>query len=100
MQLHDTTLANMNFFGFTPAFFDVLEREFDIFLEHHLHDPKFEYYLPHALDRAIADDGAKVRVIPTSEDWFGVTNVQDKKTVQEAIKRKILEGEYPERLWG
>ena len=70
-----------------------------MFLDEHIMDPKFEFYLPHALDQAIRDDGATVKVLRTAGDWFGVTNPDDKKICQQMIQEKVDTGVYPSSLW-
>ncbi|MDD4763664.1 MAG: hypothetical protein PHR58_07390 [Sphaerochaetaceae bacterium] len=35
----------------------------------------------------------------THEKWFGMTYVEDRKKVTEAIAEKIESGYYPDRLW-
>ena len=40
-----------------------------------------------------------VRVIPTEDNWFGVTYKQDKVTAVDAINEYISNGVYPKDLW-
>ena len=40
-----------------------------------------------------------VKVMGTTEKWYGVTYKEDKQAVVEAIKEKIADGLYPEKLW-
>ena len=40
-----------------------------------------------------------VRVIPTKENWFGVTYLQDKPMAIEAINQHVTNGVYPRNLW-
>ena len=41
----------------------------------------------------------KVRVVPTTAKWYGVTYKEDKESVVNAIKNMIDSGEYPQDLW-
>jgi NDP-sugar pyrophosphorylase family protein len=94
-------LASMNMWGFTPQFFVELDMGFQAFLEqgrHHLIEA--EYRLPDVVDRLLAQRRAKVRVLPTSVQWFGVTYREDLAGVSEHIQALVDRGEYPARLWG
>jgi len=99
VQLSDTTPASMSFFGFTPAFFEVLATEFETFLSTNIDEPKFEFYITHAIDQAVRERGATVQVIRTDADWFGVTNPADKEICQQSIQKLVQTGTYPDPLW-
>lgn len=91
--------ASMNLWGFQPGFFDSLKGAFDDFLQN-LQDPlKEEFYLPAAVDAAVGQGAARVKVARTPSDWFGVTYPQDRDSVQAAIEAKVRAGEYPTPLW-
>lgn len=99
IALQETTPASMSFFGFTPHFFERLEREFCAFLDQHIDEPKFEFYLPQAVHRAMIKDGASVYVIQSEDSWYGVTNFDDKAICKDAIQEMVDENTYPENLW-
>jgi hypothetical protein len=40
-----------------------------------------------------------VRVIPTDDNWFGVTYKEDKPMAVAAINKCIADGVYPINLW-
>ena len=40
-----------------------------------------------------------VRVIPTNDNWFGVTYKEDKPMAVAAINKYIASGIYPKNLW-
>ena len=40
-----------------------------------------------------------VRVIPTDDNWFGVTYKEDKPMAVAAINKYIADGVYPKNLW-
>jgi hypothetical protein len=42
---------------------------------------------------------AKVRVLSSSDRWFGVTYKEDKENVKKSIQDLKNKGIYPERLW-
>jgi len=95
------TVVSMNTWGFTPALFAEMAVEFPQFLENNVpkNPLKAEFYLPFVVDRMIADNTARVRVIDTGEKWYGVTYQDDKPVVQAAIRTLVEEGKYPEELW-
>lgn len=92
--------ASMNMWGFTPALFAHLERQFGEFLAKTGSDAKSEFFIPSVVDRLIREKRATVRVMHTPEKWFGVTYPQDKPTVVAAIRELARQGVYPSPLWG
>ena len=60
---------------------------------------KAEFYLPAAVSTLIGRGEARVRVLPTTSTWFGITYREDKPRVQTAIAELVQAGEYPEKLW-
>lgn len=92
--------VSLNFWGFTPRVFPLLEEGLRAFLSGHLETPKSEYYIPSAVAGMIRDGRARVRVLPTDAEWFGVTYREDKPLVAASLARLIAAGEYPQPLWG
>lgn len=92
-------IVSMNCWGFTPALFPALDGQFREFLAARGHEPKAEFYLPAAVSAMIARQQAKVRVLPTNAQWFGVTYREDKPRVEAAIADLIRRGLYPQHLW-
>ncbi len=91
--------VSMNLMGFMPSVFPYMEEYFIDFLKKEGDDPKAEYLLPDLIDRLINNDIAKVKVIPTEENWFGVTYKEDKPIVIEKISQLVGAGVYPPKLW-
>lgn len=92
--------VSMNLFGFTPTFFDHLEREFRGFLPAGLKNPKAEFQLPTVVDTVIHQKRATVEVVMSPERWLGVTYPEDKPLVAAGIRALIDRGVYPADLWG
>ena len=90
--------VSLNFWGFTPAIFPLLEAGFEQFLRARLEEPKSEYYIPAAVTEMIVSDQATVDVLPTSATWFGVTYRDDKPLVTTALAELTRAGEYPADL--
>jgi ribonucleoside-diphosphate reductase beta chain len=68
---------------------------FRTFIEENKDHPKAEYYIPLVADQLIASDEAKIVVIPSAAQWFGVTYQEDKPFVKEALKMITEQGSYP-----
>lgn len=92
--------VSMNMWGLSPAFFEVLEKGFDEFLEKL--DPKNlkgEYLLPTIIGDLLKEGKMKVEVRKSHDEWFGVTYKEDKPDVVAAIQKLIADGVYPEKLF-
>ncbi len=92
-------MVSMNCWGFTPRLLDGLRRLFGEFLDRNQANPKAEFYLPTAVNALIREGCARVKVLPTWCQWFGVTYREDRAVVMEGIRALIRAGQYPERLW-
>ncbi len=90
--------VSMNFWGFTPALFPLLETGLEQFLRANIDDPKAEYYIPAAVAETIAAGTAQVRVLPTDATWFGVTYREDKPVVAASLAELVRAGVYPPDL--
>jgi len=99
-EIDGSVLVSMNMMGYTPSFFRHLDRYFEEFLRNRGNDPKAEFFLTWVLDQLINTGQAKVKILSTDEEWFGVTYKEDKPVVQEKIRQLIANGKYPENLWG
>ena len=58
-----------------------------------------EYYIPNIVTDMIVNGQMAVRVIPTDDNWFGVTYKEDKPMAVSAINKYIADGVYPKNLW-
>ena len=79
------TLVSMNFWAFSPFIFDILRADFEEFLRENSNDLKAEFYLPFAVDKAVKNGLVKVKVLPNSEKWQGVTYREDVASVEEFL---------------
>lgn len=95
------SVASMNIWGFTTGLFNELDDRFERFLvESRANPTKAEFYLPELVNQLLGEGKAVVKVLPTSDRWFGVTYKDDVERVREAMKKKIDQGDYPVKLWG
>jgi len=95
------TLVSMNLWAFQHSMLDELKARFAAYLDENVpvNPMKCEYFLPLVPNALIRENAGSVRVLETSERWFGVTYHDDLEKVQAAIKAKKDAGEYPEELW-
>jgi len=93
-----TEIVSMNCWGFTPALFPALDRQFRVFLQDRAADPRAEFYLPAAVAAMIDEGAAVVEVLPTASAWFGITYREDQPRVKAAVEALVREGLYPAQL--
>lgn len=99
--IEDGTKVSMNFWGFTPEIFNMMESKFEAFLKNEVEgNPlKSEALLPNDVGLLIKDGVLKVQVLSTPERWFGVTYQEDKPMVLKQFADFQSSGKYPEKLW-
>ena len=97
--IDENSLVSMNFWGFTPRYFEQSEQMFVDFIKENANQLKAEFYIPYVVNRLIKSGEADVRVLESNSQWFGVTYKEDKPVTIENIKRLIDKGVYPGNLW-
>lgn len=100
-DIPEGTTVSMNCWGFSPEMIKELEDRFSAFLEKGLRENplKCEYFLPFVVDELLKENKAQVKVLQTTEKWYGVTYKEDRESVTEALREKLSAGIYPEKLW-
>ena len=95
------TIVSMNLWGFTPDILSEIEGRFAAFLQENLpkNPLKCEYFLPLIPNQLIAEEKARVRVLPVTEKWHGVTYHDDMPALKASIAAKKQAGIYPDALW-
>ena len=95
------TIVSMNLWGFTESFVREAKARFAKFLDKALvENPlKGEYFLPSVVSELIGEGKARVKVLHSTDKWYGVTYKEDKPVVVQAIADKTAAGVYPEKLW-
>ncbi|MGL4483779.1 MAG: nucleotidyltransferase family protein [Anaerovoracaceae bacterium] len=93
--------VSMNFWGYPKSMMKYLEDGLTDFLEKTLKENplKGEYLLPTVTDRLIKENKATVKVLPSSDRWYGVTYKEDKPGVMAALQAMKDRGEYPDVLF-
>lgn len=99
VPLPPETAVSMNFWGFDPNVFDYIQKLFIKFLQENVDNPKAEFFIPIIGDAFIRKGKGKIKVIPTPDQWFGVTYQEDAPGVKENINILVRKGEYPGHLF-
>lgn len=86
------TVASMNMWGLGTDIFEYLDKQFNEFLKANINEPKKEFLLPEIIGTLMPEK--KVKVIPTSEQWYGVTYAEDAPYVKAAISELVKRGLY------
>lgn len=99
VPISEDTIVSMNFFGFTPKYFELSEQLFNDFLEENYQHPKAEFFIPLIVNHAIVNKIATMEVLTSEARWFGVTYKEDKEYVTNEIQKLKDKNIYPENLW-
>ena len=90
----------MNMLILDPSIFNYIKNKMvDFFMNNQDNLTNCEFLIPDILNDSNKEAYAKVKVLPTTSNWYGVTYPEDKLIVQNAFKDLIKEGEYPTNLW-
>lgn len=101
ISLPKGSTVSMNMWGFYPSIFNELDGAFRAFLKDTLasNPLKGEFFLPTMIEQLLKEHKAAVKVLKSTDRWYGVTYREDKPVVMEAIRRLKADGLYPEKLW-
>ena len=99
ISIDENTVVSMNFWGFTPRFFEFGQALFEKFLEMNKENLKAEFYIPNIISDILKSSTATVEVLKSDAKWFGVTYKDDKPIVQKAIEQLKNKNIYPKHLW-
>jgi NDP-sugar pyrophosphorylase family protein len=93
------TPTSMNFWGFHPSIFPLIQTMFEEFLKENSKNPKAEFFIPIIGNQMIKKNLGKVKIIGGGDIWFGVTYKEDKDEVSSKINELVKQGVYPPKLW-
>lgn len=93
-------LISTNLWGFRPSFCAALAEEFDLFLGEHADDADAEFLIGDAVAALPKYGEERVRVVPTTERFLGITYADDVAAVRDDIAALVAAGTYPSPLWG
>ena len=101
LPIDDDALVSMNFWGFTPKIFEEFEPVFEKFLGESLdkNPMKCEHVIPTAIGTLVKEGKIKVKMLASTDKWFGVTYKEDKPDVVARIQELKDCGLYPDVLW-
>ena len=92
--------VSMNMFCFRDDLFPYLQEHLVEFFEKNKNDlSKCEYLIPDSVYNSVKEGRVKVRMIPTTAKWQGITYKEDKERLVNDIQALIDAGEYPNSLW-
>lgn len=99
--------VSMNMWGFPgeqgckPHFLNILEKEFVTFFASSVRREPLtaEYLLPSLIGRLLREGKCTVKVLETTDKWFGVTYKEDKPAVMASFRELIEKGIYQEKLY-
>lgn len=92
-------IVSMNLWGFKPSIYDLLDKEFTLFLKTRIEDPTAELDIPTSVDKYVKSGEITIKVLETGGKWFGVTYREDKPFVVASINRMVEAGIYPAKLF-
>ncbi len=90
-------IISMNMWGFHHTVLDKMEKMFTHFLAKKGNDITAEFLLPEIVDRLISRGLITVKMVKTTDKWFGVTYMEDSVICQAAFKQMIEDGLYPKK---
>ena len=100
VYVDDYAITSMNFWGFTPLFFEHLKVHFANFLRENIQNLKSEFYLPTIVDILIHTNEATFKSVAESGSFILVsTYANDKPIVVARIAELVEKGIYPSNLW-
>ncbi len=93
--------CSMNFWGFTPDYFEYSEEYFKQFLSDpkNMENLKSEFFIPLMVDTLIKRGDATCEVLPTTSKWFGVTYPEDRPDVVAKLAKLHADGQYPDKMF-
>ena len=84
-MLSEDTPVSMNFWGFTPLFFEKLDEQFVTFLTEQNNNPKSEFQIPTVINYFLESGKARIEILKSDAKWFGVTYKEDRPYVVERL---------------
>lgn len=94
-------LVSMNYWGFTPKILEEIRPLFDEFIRREIlvNPLKCEHVIPTAIGQLLEKQQITVKVMSSTDQWYGVTYQEDKPHVISALQEQKEKGIYPEYLW-
>ncbi len=97
--LRGNETVSMNMLGFAPSIYPHVQQYFEDFIRKNNEQLKAEFYIPSVVNQVIKEGKGSLKVLNSSEKWFGITYKEDKTIAQQSIRKLIQKGIYPAKLW-
>ena len=98
-EVDPKSYVSMNYWGFHPSIFKDIKEGLHNFMKENSNSPTAEYYIPNIVSDKIKACEIAFAVIPTNDNWFGVTYKEDKQMAIDTLNKHIENGVYPKNLW-
>ena len=99
-EIKEDDPVSMNMFCFKDDLFPYLDKHLVEFFEKNKDNlEKCEYLIPDSVYNSVKEGRVRVRVIPTTAKWQGITYKEDKEQLVNEIQGYIDKGVYPNNLW-
>lgn len=94
-------LVSMNFWGFHPSVYAIFKEIFIKFLQEDVakNPLKAEHVIPTAVGNALLEHKIRVKILPSNDQWFGITYQEDRANVVKELEKMKKHGVYPFDLW-
>ena len=89
----------MTTFCLKPNVFDYAKKYMDKVIEKTNDFSTMEFIITDLLDYMIHEEGFRMKVINTTEKWYGLTYKEDKDILVKEINKLIEKEIYPSKLW-
>lgn len=101
IEVSKDSTVSMNMWGFSSTILKELNIRFVEFLEEQVvKEPlKSEYFLPEVVGQLLLERKATVKVLKSTDKWYGITYKADKERLMKEITKLKSSGLYPEKLW-
>ena len=99
-ELNLNSLVSMNMWGLKPEFMNELDNGFKEFFEKDVaSDPlKSEFLVPTFIGHLLEQKKINVRVLKSSDTWYGMTYKEDGPAVRDSIEKLVEDGLYPREM--
>ena len=92
-------LVSMNFWGFSPAIFQMIDGLFEPWMRKNGSEPRTEFLLPSSIGELVLAGKIKIKVLDSEDEWIGVTYAADKESTKTRLQYLTDTGKYPGNLW-
>jgi choline kinase len=101
VSIDPNELVSMNFWGFHPSVYPLFTEIFANFLQTQVdkNPLKAEHVIPTAIGEAINQNEIMVKILPSQDQWYGITYKEDRQQVVDALRKMKELKKYPFDLW-